>query len=614
MLIVLPVCKKDEYLALLNLKLCAKWETSLPFGVLVAHEKGFDPAAVVAAAKELATNVEVFEYDPCPLGTEWPRPQNWAWQSVARHLSGGERREPWLWWEQDAVPCCKGWAQQLSDAYAKGGKLYGGSFVEQAGYKYLNGVAIYPWDAARRLEKALLARTAPWDVVMGVHDGVLHNAENLAPLLTHDFRVDGGGRPWKAGDYLPQGVALWHRCKTGELQALLLEDKLIPSAETAPPEVVPSLNFTGELMIGHTSRPDGLPRLHREVEVKGPSSQRILLIALEGTTGYGEIGQLRLHELAMAGHDVRWLPVSFDDSVVDSSAVGKFARAQQAQLGWEYDVVWAVVTPDTWDHWRRFYWKDGNRFVGETIWETDRLHPEWVQRMNRAADEVVASTKWNRDIFVKSGITKPVSYRPFQYPAEYLPPRSACTIEGLPSTAYLFYTIGQWTERKGVTETVRAFCEEFTKADDVALLVKTHWTNYTEGPQNVCRNRMDLILSQYPDHAPVLLNLESLPRRGILALHSRGDCYVSLCKSEGLGLGARDAHAFGKPVVITGWGGQVEVLGEGYPGLIKYSMTPVKGMDWIKAYLPTMKWALPDIGHARQLMREHYEHRAGIHR
>ena len=65
-------------------------------------------------------------------------------------------------------------------------------------------------------------------------------------------------------------------------------------------------------------------------------------------------------------------------------------------------------------------------------------------------------------------------------------------------------------------------------------------------------------------------------------------------------------NRFGKPVIITGWGGQVECLGEKYPGLVRYKLIPVRGMEWIKAYLPTQNWADPDLEHAQELMKAVY--------
>ena len=93
----------------------------------------------------------------------------------------------------------------------------------------------------------------------------------------------------------------------------------------------------------------------------------------------------------------------------------------------------------------------------------------------------------------------------------------------------------------------------------------------------------------------------------ILNLHALSDCYVSLCKAEGWGLGAFEAHNYNKPVIITRFGGQEDYLGSDYPYLIDYSLMPVRRMPWIPWYNETQKWAQPDLGHAIKLMREVYD-------
>jgi hypothetical protein len=69
-------------------------------------------------------------------------------------------------------------------------------------------------------------------------------------------------------------------------------------------------------------------------------------------------------------------------------------------------------------------------------------------------------------------------------------------------------------------------------------------------------------------------------------------------------MGAFDAAALGKPVIITGWGGQLDYLGEDYPGLIRYEMTGVPA-GWLPhaTQETTQRWAQPDLDHASALMR-----------
>jgi ADP-heptose:LPS heptosyltransferase len=48
------------------------------------------------------------------------------------------------------------------------------------------------------------------------------------------------------------------------------------------------------------------------------------------------------------------------------------------------------------------------------------------------------------------------------------------------------------------------------------------------------------------------------------------DCYVSLTKTEGFGLGVFDAYQSKKDVIVTGYGGQIEYLQKDYDEIYPY--------------------------------------------
>ena len=103
---------------------------------------------------------------------------------------------------------------------------------------------------------------------------------------------------------------------------------------------------------------------------------------------------------------------------------------------------------------------------------------------------------------------------------------------------------------------------------------------------------------------PICLN-EQLTPNEMLGLHSIGDCYLALVKSEGFGLPIFDAFHYGKNIIATGYSGHLDFLGNNYPGLVQYKLGPVKGMASFSAnYTEEQVWAYPDIDHAVELMRE----------
>jgi glycosyltransferase involved in cell wall biosynthesis len=105
------------------------------------------------------------------------------------------------------------------------------------------------------------------------------------------------------------------------------------------------------------------------------------------------------------------------------------------------------------------------------------------------------------------------------------------------------------------------------------------------------------------DPPAVRLLVGTLRDDEIAALHASGDCFVSLCRSEGWGIGAFDAAAFGKPVVTTGWSGHLDFLG-GSPYLVDYELIAVNDPLGEPSYTPDQRWAEPDLAQASALLAE----------
>ena len=83
------------------------------------------------------------------------------------------------------------------------------------------------------------------------------------------------------------------------------------------------------------------------------------------------------------------------------------------------------------------------------------------------------------------------------------------------------------------------------------------------------------------------------------------DCYVSLHRSEGFGNTLAEAMYLGKPVIATGYSGNMEFMTpqNSYP--VDYTLRPVG--DDAGPYPAAGEWAEPDVGHAARLMRHVFE-------
>jgi glycosyltransferase involved in cell wall biosynthesis len=117
--------------------------------------------------------------------------------------------------------------------------------------------------------------------------------------------------------------------------------------------------------------------------------------------------------------------------------------------------------------------------------------------------------------------------------------------------------------------------------------------------------RLQKIYQQYQKAPKIILDTSLRSDEYINDLVTNCDVYLSLCNSEGVGLGACQAGLKGKIVVMTGYGGQIEYIKDAC--WVKYRLDVVKVphgfVEWIQ---PPQRWAYPDLEHAVRYLQEIY--------
>src|SRR5215472_8493669 len=352
-------------------------------------------------------------------------------------------------------------------------------------------------------------------------------------------------------------------------------------------------------------------------------------------TGYGLAAIAYVRALVNAGVPVQWIPLgpmhrdaipqalpdaaesALVRSSIDDVALADLPSLLQRTSGpVGHDIVLCHSPPEYWPH----LFEPGKRNVGYTVWEADRPPPHWVPIFNRA-NRILVPCRLNCDAFVATGTRAPVRVVPHirRHVWNTFTPeeRSAARSRfGIPENHFIFYSIGEWHPRKALGLLLETYARAFTAADPVTLLLKTSEFGYgtpplypREATSELARMTIERCAMALGHGLPnlCLLPLDDLSGCEIDLLHELGECYVSLAHGEGWALGAFDAATRGTPVVMTGWGGQLDYLGPSWSGAIPYGLGSVPIWPPERpSYFSSQRWAYPDTDAAVEILRAAY--------
>jgi glycosyltransferase involved in cell wall biosynthesis len=324
-------------------------------------------------------------------------------------------------------------------------------------------------------------------------------------------------------------------------------------------------------------------------------------------SGYARASRGNILALHSLGIPVTVSPISFEKIHPDLNEHGRII-ASLVNKDIDYNIVIIHSTPEFWEQHK----EAGKTMVGYTIWETTKLHPDWIGYINNNVEKVLVGSKWNVEVFKKNGIKIPVGVVPHGVDVNDYRGIKPYAIKGVSDDTFVFYDIFQWTERKHPLALIKAYWYAFQNPEEkVALVMKTHRSSYTEGEKDAIRSTVKRLKEVTPiDHyPPIYLILDMLSEDEMAGLHARGDCYASLDRGEGFGLGPFQAAAAGNPIIVTGFGGVTEYAKDTNSYLVDYVLTPVFGMPWSPWYRGDQLWAEPSVLGGADALRRVYENR-----
>jgi glycosyltransferase involved in cell wall biosynthesis len=218
------------------------------------------------------------------------------------------------------------------------------------------------------------------------------------------------------------------------------------------------------------------------------------------------------------------------------------------------------------------------KIVGNTVWEQNAFPALWVQILKQL-DQVIVPCAWNLRRLKEQCPELADKIALIPHCATITPAKSVSGAEidrelQIPPGRQVWLCVGQFSRRKGIAETIRAFLAFALQEKEPApiLVVKTFLQN-TPCPEEA-RERILAWIGPLQD--VVIVDTQVRSTQFMAGLYDRADVFVQLCRAEGVGLGICHAALRGKPVLAHGHGGHREYLGPDWVPVQHYADEPAR--------------------------------------
>lgn len=236
----------------------------------------------------------------------------------------------------------------------------------------------------------------------------------------------------------------------------------------------------------------------------------------------------------------------------------------------------------------------GRYTIGLWAWEVDEFPARF------AASEVYVDEIWSNSYHsgfaIASAVRKPV--HPFPLPIKAPNPGTARGLSnlGLPEAFFFLFCFDFLSvfERKNPVAVAEAFRRAFPPGTGPHLVIKSVNAEHAK-PEF---DRLRRVVAGHPEIHVIDGYVDSETQR---ALMERCDGYISLHRAEGFGLTIAEALAHGKPVIATGYSGNLDFMSDKNAFLVRWK--PVGVPNGCDPYPSTATWAEPDIEHAAECLQ-----------
>lgn len=249
--------------------------------------------------------------------------------------------------------------------------------------------------------------------------------------------------------------------------------------------------------------------------------------------------------------------------------------------------------------------KLGNDFFKEkynilfTAWESE-VFPKNLRRSLNFFDEIWVPSKFCQDV-ISRNFNGSVINIPHAIEPKTIDITNSKIIDSIFSKqkfSFLFvFDFNSSIERKNTLSLVAVFIKSFQNNNNVELIIKA--SGFKKNKKE--KAQLDQLVKI---HKNIKVVYEIFKKNILNKIIKKSDCYVSLHRSEGFGLTMAEAMYWGKPVIATGYSGNLEFMNSFNSYLINYSL--IKNILEDNNYDDEIIWAQPNEEEASSVLKYVY--------
>ena len=291
--------------------------------------------------------------------------------------------------------------------------------------------------------------------------------------------------------------------------------------------------------------------------------------------GYGKMNRECIERLYKKGAKVQLFQP--DNLLPDFRSTVKATSSLKEMLGnvvsEDAPSVWGVMPP--------VYFPRNSKKILFTMMETATLPKSFANKCNQA-NEIWLPSNSNMDMFKKSqedgDLDKNISlvhmplgantdlYKPF------IPTDEQKSLFNIKTKGFVFLSLFGWSLRKGVDVLFKAYLQEFTKEDDVTLLIVSRKDGCASPEKNKeIRDQIKEYISRWSslENHPHIVHIgEAIPEEQLPILYNMSNCHALVSRGEGFALTLLESGSCEVPCIATRCGGQLDFLNDDNSELI----------------------------------------------